>query len=137
MTAKSDPLSTALKRLEQSAAAKAEGRDWTSDVEQALAATEQALRQRKQPLRPPDGKLVDVERPRLPSATVDRRAAHLRKDVDVLLRDAEELRSRAATGDPAAIRQRVQELAEGLQQFIDHEAKLVLQSVNTDIGGND
>jgi hypothetical protein len=132
MGVKDDPLGSVVEQLERCA----DDTD-AACIEKVLANAETVLRQRKAPLRPVDGKLVEVERPRIPSPTVDRRASGLRKDVDDLLREAEELRSRAATADPAAMQQRVHELAEAIQAFIDHEAKLVLQSVNTDIGGND
>jgi len=132
MTVTSDVLGTALERLQNAA-----GADRVADIEAALAETEQILRDRKQPLRPADGKLVEVERPRLPSATVDRRAARLRKTVDDLLRETQALRAEAPTADPESLRRRTRELADSLQEFVDQEAKLVLQSVNTDIGGAD
>jgi hypothetical protein len=132
MSVKTDPLGNVVEQLQQCAA----GAD-AACIETVLANAETVLRQRKAPLRPVDGKLVEVERPRIPSPTLDRRASGLRKDVDDLLRETQELRTRAATADPAAMLQRIHELAEAIQSFIDHEAKLVLQSVNTDIGGND
>src|SRR5262245_23997264 len=54
---------------------------WRAAVDQALAALEQTVRQHGRTLMPHDGKLIDVDRPRIPSPGVSRCAADLQEQL--------------------------------------------------------
>src|SRR5438270_9863969 len=94
MPAKQDPIVTAAEALERSVAADAGGRtqDWVRDVDAALAAVEQVVRQRAEALRGPDGQLLDVDRPRLPSPDVSRRTEDLERELRQFLDEVQALR---------------------------------------------
>jgi hypothetical protein len=153
-----DPLQRAADELERAVT----GEDLTR-VELALDAAERALMQRRPDLRPEDGRVVDVDRPRLPSPGLDRAVTGLRKDVGELLEETRALRyhvrevsGAAPLGDPAALagalpvapeagaavdradfRLRGRDLAAALRHFVEDEANVVLDAVNTDIGAGD
>jgi hypothetical protein len=139
-------------------------RDWIGGVDRALAAVEEAVRRRAASLRTPDGYLIDVDRPRLPSPAVERRTEELERQLRLLLERARSLRGQvrgAAEGigleaDPAELagalsvapeagavaalgvfRQQARELAEALRHFEEQEADLVLDSITPDIGAGD
>jgi hypothetical protein len=166
MTTTTDALGMAVDGLRHASSADIVGhqREWAESVDQALAIAELAIRQRAAPLKPADGRVVDVDRPRLPSPTVARRTAGLRTDLNTLFTEAKALRTRAQTaarafgpapdfpeqagGPPStaravevpdfgALRQQVEQLAEAVEHYVDEEARLVLESVNTDIGSPD
>lgn len=136
MTAQKDPIGIVIEKLEKIAANVERQPGWAGDLDQLLSTAEQELRQRKAPLKA-DGKLVDVEAPRMPSPTIARRTVGLRKELSVLIQETEELRTRLKTDDADDVREQIHALAGSLQDYIDDEARLVLKSVNTDIGGND
>jgi hypothetical protein len=166
MRAKNDTLEKAMGELERALAEEAVGReaDWAGRVDQVLAGIEAAVQQRAANLEPPDGKVVEVDRPRLPSPTVSRRAAGLRQELAGVLAEAQALRARVrgavqafgvpvqpaglagalpvapeagAIPDFGVFRQRVRELLTALAQYEEEEARLILESVTTDIGAPD
>jgi hypothetical protein len=139
-------------------------RDWARAADRALAAVEEAARRRAEALRTPDGRLIDVDRPRLPSPAVDRRTEDLERQLRQVLERARSLRGQvqgAAEGvgleqDPAeaagalavapeagavadlgVFRLHAHELAEALRHIERQEADLVLDSVTPDIGAGD
>jgi hypothetical protein len=158
--AKQDPLVTAADELERAVGGASPD---PARAERALDAAERALMQRRPALSPADGRVVEVDRPRLPSPGVDRAVTGLRKDVGALLEQTRALRyhgrevsGAAPLGDPAALAGalpvapesgaavdradfvlRSRELATGLRQFVEAEAHVVLDAVNTDIGAGD
>lgn len=166
MPGRNETLKAAAERLEKVLDENKFGPDqgWTDRVDRALADIEQAVQVHASALQPADGRIVKVDRPRLPSPGVDRRAAALRQELDELLRETTELRAKvkgvaAAFGvnvnpsglagalpvapeagalpDFGVFRQRVKHLADGLERYEEEEAHLILDSVNTDIGAGD
>jgi hypothetical protein len=138
--------------------------DWARAADRALAAVEEAARLRAEALRTPDGHLIDLDRPLLPSPVVDRRTDTLERQLQQVLEQAGSLRRQvrgAAEGvgmdqDPAeaagalsvapeagavadlgVFRQHAHELAKALRQIEQEEADLVLDSVTPDIGAGD
>src|SRR5579884_3762725 len=94
MAAKQDPIVTAAEALERTVAAGRGGREreWVRGVDQALATVEQVVRQRAEALRGPDGQLLDVDRPRLPSPVVSRRTEGLEQELHQFLDEVQALR---------------------------------------------
>jgi hypothetical protein len=152
--------------LEHALAEGAAGREpeWIAGVDRAFAAVEEGVRRRAESLRSPDGHLVEVDRPRLPSPAVDRRTEELERRLHELLERAQSLRGQvrgAAEGigleqNPAEVagalsvapeagavaalgvfRQQAHELAEALRHFEEQAADLVLDSVTPDLGAGD
>jgi hypothetical protein len=109
----------------------------TAELEPALAGLETALQRHAQLLRQPDGLVGKLDRPRIPSPGLDRQTGHLGEEAQRLLCDVQELRQRLPAGDPAALCQRARILAEGLEHFEDKEARLILDTVNTDVGAGE
>jgi hypothetical protein len=161
VAAKNDLL-TAAERLERALTGEAPGRerDWAGDVDDALAGLEQAVRQRAATLVSRDGSVVKVDRPRLPSPTVDRQAADLRQELEGMLERLTTLRLQVqgaaqvfggaaipaglpatpracAIPDFGALRQQAQELVEAVRRYEEETARMLLESVNTDIGAGD
>jgi hypothetical protein len=137
-----DNLVSAVADLEQALAnrsSRAAGRNQRLD--QALAALEQAVRRHREALDPGDGRVVDVESPRLPSPTVTRQLGALHRELDQLLRDAGALRDRlsggAAAADVGPLRTQVRQLLQSLGRYNEDEARVIQDSVNTDIGAGD
>jgi hypothetical protein len=150
-------LLTAADRLERSLGGAAPGRerDWAGEVDDALAGLEQAVRQRAATLVSGDGSVLPVDRPRLPSPTVDRQAAGLRDELDDILAELQKLRlevqgagqvfgqnlappPRAATvPDFGGLAQKAREVAAAVRRYEDEAARMLLESVNTDIGAGD
>ncbi|HEV3255500.1 MAG TPA: hypothetical protein VG013_01345 [Gemmataceae bacterium] len=166
MPAKTDVLSPALDRLERALAERGAGRerDWVERVDQALAAVEQGVRQHAATLEAPDGRVVDVDSPRLPSPTVSRRAAKLHQELDGFLVETRALRAKVrgasqglgiavspsglagalavapeagAIPDFSVFCKRAKELLEALNHYEEEEADLILEAVTTDIGAGD
>jgi hypothetical protein len=166
MAANQDPIVRAADALERAAAADSAGRDrdWIDTVDRALAAVEQAVRQRAEVLREPDGQLLDVDRPRVPSPAVDRRTEGLERELHQFLDEVQALRSQVrgaaeglgmaiapdelagalpvapeagAAADLAVFRQHARRLAEEVRRFEREETDLILDAVNTDIGAGD
>ena len=153
---KDDALALSLDPLRQALAAAVPGheREWAEDVGEALARVEAALRQHRAGAKAPDGLLAEVDETR---PTLARQADELRSDHDDFLVQVralrEEVRRAAEAFQPAtdptaktgaggvadfgAIRQQAEQLMAGLQQNRDAETRLVLESVNTDIGVGD
>jgi hypothetical protein len=153
---KEEDLAFALDQLRQALAAHVPGSEWewADTVGEALAGVDTALRQHRTLAKAPDGLLAEVDETR---PTLARQADELRSEHGDLLTQVRALREqvqRAAeafkpaaealtrTGaggvpDFGAIRQQADQLLAGLQQNKDAETKLVLESVNTDIGVGD
>ena len=154
--AKDDPLTLGLEQLGQAVAADVPGREreWTQAVKDAFARVEAALRQHRAAAKTPEGPLAEVDETR---PTLARQAEELRNDHDQLLGQVLALREEvqragdafqpaadpsAKTGargiaDFGAIRRQVEQFLAGLRETKEAETKLILESVNTDIGVGD
>jgi hypothetical protein len=158
-------LLTAADRLERTLGEAAPGRerDWAGEVDDALAGLDQAVRQRAATLVSRDGSVLKVDRPRLPSPTVDRQAADLRQELDDILGQIGTLRLEvqgagqafggaaaaartsgalpaarpAAVPDFGGLSQKGREVVEAVRRYEEDAARVVLESVNTDIGAGD
>jgi hypothetical protein len=113
-------------------------------LDQALARLEEVVRHHASMLYQPGALIDDAERPRLPSPGVDRKIAHLGEELELLLRDIQDLKARTpvpgqrqASADYAGLLRRARQLALALEQFNDKEAHVILDSVNTDLGAGD
>jgi hypothetical protein len=166
MPAKQKNFNTVADGLERALGEGAPGReqDWIGGADRALAAVEEAVRRRVEALRTPDGQLVDVDRPRLPSPAVDRRTDGLERELRQVLERAQTLRGQVRgaaegigleqppeeaagalsvapeAGAVAALgvfRQQARALAEALRRLEQQEADLVLDSITPDIGAGD
>ena len=138
--------------------------DWLARVDQALAGVEQAMRERANALTVPEEGLVEVDRPRLPSPTVARRAEELRQELAGMIAEARALRAKVQSATPASgleigssdlagalpvapeagavpdfglFCRRTRELLDGLGRYEEEEAKLILDSITPDIGAGD
>jgi hypothetical protein len=153
---KDDALALSLDQLRLAIATDVPGRqrEWAEAVEDALASVEKALRQHRAAAKAPDGLLAEVDETR---PTLARQADGLRSDHDEFLAQVLALRKelqRAAEAfrpanipsimtlaggvpDFGAIRQQAEQLVAALQENKEAETKLVLESVNTDIGVGD
>jgi hypothetical protein len=146
---KADALGLSLEHLHQALVAGVSGREreWLTELEAALARIETALRQHRDANQAPDGALAEVDETR---PTLSRQADGLRDDQDDLLiqflalreevhRATEHARNGVTTedADVAAIREKAGQLLAGLQENKEAETKLVMESVNTDIGVGD
>jgi hypothetical protein len=153
---KEDALGLSLDQLRQVLAADVPGREreWAEAVEDALAHVGAALGQHRADAQAPDGLLAEVDetRPTLARQAEELRGQHddfraqlraLRQDVR---RAAEAFQPGAGpaaavdagpVADFGAIRRQVEQLVAGLQAHREAETKLVLESVNTDIGVGD
>lgn len=144
MVIKSDDLCAAADELERVLGQGAAGAAGQQAVaERALLRLEEIVRRHAGSLYNSDG-LVTVDRPRLPSPGVDRQTAELRQQLESLVRDLQELRSRVPAAGPsgagidhASLVARARQLAEALRTYEDREAHVILESVNTDIGAGD
>jgi hypothetical protein len=145
MPKKSDDLVAAMNRLEQVLGDESSRRDeeWLGCADEALRTVEESVRLHLPTLRPADGKLIEVDRPRLPSPMVSRRADELYGELHGFLNETQALRTMLHGSDGSsapnfgAFRQRARQLVEALQQYEEEEANLILESVNTDIGAGD
>jgi hypothetical protein len=153
---KDDALALSLDSLRQALATDVPGREreWAQAVGDTLARVEATLRQHRAAAKAPDGLLAMVDETR---PTLARQADELRTDHDDFLKQVIALREevcRAADAfqssadrsarpdagnivDFSAIRQRAEQLLAGLQENKEAETKLVLESINTDIGAGD
>ena len=161
-----DSLFAALDELERLMALDATRRapGWLGQVDQALTAVEQGMRERANALTVPEEGLVEIDRPPLPSPTVTRRAEELRQELVGWIEEARRLREKLAGTAPASglnpdpstlagalpvapeagalpdfgvFYRRTKNLLEGLQHYQEEEAKLILDSVTPDIGAGD
>jgi hypothetical protein len=166
MPVKQDPIVTAAEELERSATTDAAGReqDWVRGVDRALAAVEEAVRQRAAALRGPDGQLLDVNRDRLPSPAISRRTDELERELHQFLSAVQALRQQVrgaaeglgmdanpaelagalsvapeagAVADLGVFRQHARQLAAALRRFEHEETDLILDAVTPDIGAGD
>jgi hypothetical protein len=143
MTTPSDSLVAAVADLEQALTSRGAGSEADQDrrLEQALAAHERAVREHSRALGSDDGRVVDIESPRLPSPTVARQMGVLHRELDQLLREISTLRdklSRAmAPSDVGPLHTQVRRLVESLGRYNEDEARVIQDSVNTDIGAGD
>jgi hypothetical protein len=146
---KSDALGLSLENLHQALVADVSGREqeWLKELEAALSRAETALRQHRDATHAPDGALAEVDETR---PTLARQADGLRGDQEDLLnqflalreevrRTTEHASNKAVHGyaDVVAIREKAGQLLAGLQENKEAQTKLVLESVNTDIGVGD
>lgn len=142
---KEDALALFLDRLHQTLAAESAGREqqWTETVGDVLARLEAVLRQHQAAAWHPDGPLAEIDQTR---PTLARQTDELRSDYDDFLKQLVDLREqvrRAAQAGPsdgvdfAALRQQAEQFLAGLQKKWETETKLLLESVNTDIGAGD
>lgn len=145
---KPEPLTFAAEQLQAALDAQAEGREaeWARRVRDALAQVEAALRQHRANAKAPDGLFSEVDENR---PTLAKQADELRNDHDEFLKQVRALRdeSQQLAGPPApslqpaddrdALRQLAEKFLNDLRQTKEAELKLVLDSVNTDLGGGD
>lgn len=149
-----DALALSLDQLQQTLVADGTEcvQQWAEAVGYALARLESALRKHRAAARRPDGPLAEVDQTR---PTLARQADDLRSDHDEFLRQLLGLREQiqrsaetfascsgltAGFGegmDVRTIREQAEEILVGLQKNWQAETKLVLESVNTDIGAGD
>jgi hypothetical protein len=156
MPRKSDALPRSLDRIAKVLAADFPGheRQWAKIVDSALVFVEAALRQQRDLANDPDGLLAGVDEMR---PTLARRAEQLRSDYDHFLTRVLSLReevqkaveafqpapvplTRTCVGkvaDFGAIKQGTLRLKEELRRHQEAELRLVMDSVNTDIGAGD
>jgi hypothetical protein len=142
--------------LGQAVTADVPGREraWAEGVRDELAHVETALRQHWSAAKAPDGLLAEVDETR---PTLARQANELRHDHDALLAQVLALRNEAqqageafqpegtpsaktgagGVADFGAIRRHAEQFLAGLQETKAAETKLILESVNTDIGVGD
>jgi len=161
--ASKDTWNESMEQLESALAVHVPGRerDWAETVNNAVAAVERALRQHHAIGRDADGLFAEVDETR---PTLAREAMEVRQDHDVLLERCIALREEVrraveaftltpnplTQGDAAtkptpvggvpdfgAIRRQAEELLELMLATRQAEAKLVLESVNHDIGVGD
>jgi hypothetical protein len=146
MTAQRDNLVAAVAQLEKALAGPDAGPDAGPEasrqrLDAALAALVQAVDEHGRALDAGEGRVVDVESPRLPSPTVDRQVGQLHRELQELRGEAAAVRDRlaagAATPDFGPLRGRVRRLLECLQRYNQDEARVILDSVTTDIGAGD
>jgi hypothetical protein len=166
MQTPNDNLEAAADGLERALAEEVGGREqaWAGNVDGALAAVEEAVREHAAALEGPDGRLVEVDRDLLPSPTVTRRAAHLRQELDGFLKEAQALRSKVpgavqtsgvsanpqnlagalevapeagAAPDRGVFHQRARRLLEGLRRYPKEEGEVILDGITPDIGAGD
>lgn len=166
MPAKQDPIVTAAEELERSATAEAAGRprDWMRGVDRALAAVEDTVRRRAAALRGPEGELLDVDRPMLPSPAICRRADELERELHHFLDEVRALLQQVqgaaeglgmdanpaelagaltvapeagAVADLGVFRQHARQLAEAMRRFEHEETDLILDAVTPDVGAGD
>jgi hypothetical protein len=142
---KEDALALFLDRLHQTLDADSSGnqREWAEAVGDALARLEAALMQYQAAAWHPEGPLAAVDQTR---PTLVRQADELRNDYDDLVKQLpilrEQVRRAAEVGpsdgvDFTALRQQAKQLLAGLREKQETETKLLLDSVNTDIGAGD
>jgi len=158
-----DVLVRPLERLEQALEMKFPGHEseWSENIRTTLANLEQALRLHGAGVEGPDGLFskVDLTRP-----TLARQVSELRREHRELLQQAHALQGRVQTAaqafdssmqpltesnslpkpagdtgvpDFGVIRQEASQLVAVLHRHLDDEARLILDSVNTDIGVGD
>jgi hypothetical protein len=133
-------------------------------LDRALAGLEKAVRRHADALREPDGLVGHIDRPRVPSPGLDRRTQHLGEELAHILGDIRGLRTKAqaegqapaVSADPATLAgalpvapeagavadhgllvQRARQLAQALMEFENEEARVILDTVNTDVGAPD
>ncbi len=139
MPAKQDNLWAAVKELERVLDQGSAGPERARQLDRALAAVEQAVRLHAESLDASGGDLIDVEGPRIPSPTVTREVGELRRELDDVLDEVGALRDRLASGgaDFGPFRQRARRLAESLEKYDEEEARVIQETINTDIGSPD
>jgi hypothetical protein len=153
---KADVLGLSLEGLREALAIEDLGCElrWAESIGNALRRVQRALRQHRRVAKAPDGPLgVDETRP-----TLARQADILREDFDLLLTQISDLRDKAwrlvgtnfspvpdrSSVSPEAdlqefrtLRSDAEQLLARLQEDRNAETKLVLDSINTDIGAGD
>ena len=163
MPAAKDPLAEAMQGLKQALGSNGVGQpDWAGRVDRALESVEQAVRQHRDTLEDDEGRVVDVNTSLNPSPVVQRRADHLREELDGFLQEAQALRTKvrgvhsSASADPKTLAgalsvapesgdlpdfgvfwERARGLLKGLGHFEEEEADLIQYSVNMDLGAGD
>jgi hypothetical protein len=146
-----DSLSTALTELKRALPPDDVGDPgaWAHRVEQALSRLEQAVCREDATLETPDGNLLDIDGGQISSPGVDREVGRLHDELGTLFSEARELRrclhqarDDTSFNGPApepwsGFRQRVTALVQALERCQHEENHLILETVNTDIGGGD
>jgi len=158
-----DVLVPPLERLEQALEMKYPGNEseWSESITMALANIEQAIRLHGTAVEGPDGLFSKVE---LTRPTLARQVSELRREHREFLQQSRSLQGRLQTASQAfdsrpqpltesnslpkpagetpvpdfgALRHEASQLVGALHRHLDDEAKLILDSVNTDIGVGD
>jgi hypothetical protein len=143
MRATRDNILAAVKELERTLDEGDTGRDAdrARRLASALDAVEEAVRRHAEELDASGGNLIDVEGPRIPSPTLTREVGELRQELDALLDEVSALRDRLAAGgagtDFGPFRHRARRLAASLEHYDEEEARVILDTINTDIGSPD
>ncbi len=166
MATNSASLLTAVEGLERALADNAAGRprDWTDRVQRALAEIEKAVRDHLATLESPEGCVVDVDRPMVPSPVVARKTAQLHQELEGFLQEIRTLRREApaaaegcgstvspqglagaldvapelgAVPDYGVFCQKARALVTAVEQYEEEEARLILESVTPDVGAGD
>ncbi|HZU36769.1 MAG TPA: hypothetical protein VFA18_12700 [Gemmataceae bacterium] len=120
------------------------GQAWSQYVDKVLAELEDALRRHAQEIAGADGQLVAVDRPLIPSPTLQHRGAHLAEELHSILGQTQSLRREFRELAPVANQpqrelfcQRARQLVQDLERCESQEADLIQDSVTTDIGAGD
>jgi hypothetical protein len=139
MKAKRENLVAAAAALERARAGADAGVDPNGRLARTLDVVAQAVRRHAEHLQTPEGGVVDVDSPRVPSPWLDRRVEHLHDELNALLQEVGTLRAQlrwhAADLDPILSRAGV--VAEALRRYDEDEAELIQESINTEVGAGD
>jgi len=143
MQTRYDILLLRVRQLERGIAARASGREreWAEEVGTALDKILAALRKHSREMDAPDGTFAEVD---LTRPTLARQAGELRDDQEMYLEHAQALRDELrdavepeALPDLDFLRTRLADFVAALKKHCGEEARLVYESVTTDIGVGD
>jgi hypothetical protein len=143
MHSQPESLSAAAADLERTLQAPIDPGTWAAHLEESLARVQKAILSNARGLEVPGGGLVDVGADQSPSPGLDRRVERLLDDLGCLLEETRSARAsahHAAEGAPLALdhlRDRSQQLLEALRKHEQEQARVVLESVTTDLGAGD
>ena len=141
MRQEKETLSSAATELEQLLAQKGHPVViWAGRLARTLVGVEQAIRRHDAALESPEGEFIEVDSGQWPSQGMSRRVERLQGDLTGLLIETVALRGlaqRASEDDFAELRQRGAALVEALERYGQDEARLIMESVTTDIGAGD
>src|SRR4051794_18825579 len=117
MPANKEPLGASVEELERVLAEEGapSGPDWAKRVDRALSLIESAVCEHQKTLESSEGRVINVESPRMPSPTVDRRLAELQRDLEEFLKETRALRTNVqAAGCPPQVASNPDNLAGAL-----------------------